>query len=109
IDPSIVFYTHSKIRPVFSGCGKSIQDTIDEITSGAIAPSELPFITVLTSGDGNFYSLNNRRLYVLKYLRSNGYLEPSNTIRVRLKTPLPREMKKYSPENCSLSASIMKE
>ena len=94
---------------MFSGCGKSIRDTIDEITSGATAPAELPFITVLTSGNGNFYSLNNRRLYVLKYLRANGYLEPSNTIRVRLKTPLPRELKKYSPDKCSLTASIMKE
>jgi hypothetical protein len=64
----------------------------------------------LTSGDGHYYSLNNRRLYVLKYLRDNGHLEPLNTIRVRVKAPLPREIKKYSPAaNYSLTATLMKE
>lgn len=108
IDPAVVYFTHSKIRPAFSGCGRRIQDTVDEILTGIKTVSELPFITVLTSGDGHYYSLNNRRLYVLKHLRSIGFLEPTNTVRVRLKTPLPREVKKYSPENCSLTATIMK-
>lgn len=109
IDPAIVYFTHSKIRPVFSGCGRRIQDTIEEITGGLKTVADVPFITILTSGDGHYYSLNNRRLYVLKYLRANGFLEPSNTVRARFKAPLPREVKKYSPENCSLTATIMKE
>lgn len=96
-------------RPVFSGCGRTIQNTIEAIISGSMSVAALPIITVLTSGDGHFYSLNNRRLYVIKYLRENGYLEPSNTINVRLKTPLAREVKKYSPDRCSLTATIMRE
>jgi hypothetical protein len=48
----------------------------------------------------------------MKYLRENGYLadrSPANTVKVRIKAPLPREMLKYTPDKCSLKCKIMKE
>ncbi|CAN0553079.1 unnamed protein product [Laminaria digitata] len=74
VDPRRVRYAHSKIRPVFSGCGRTIEQTLGEIRGGKIRASDLPMITVLfgptdpttTDGQTCFFSLNNRRLYVLK-------------------------------------------
>jgi hypothetical protein len=47
MDPSDVFFTHSKIRPYFSGCGKRIDESIREIVEGEITIDTIPFITVL--------------------------------------------------------------
>jgi hypothetical protein len=100
----------SYCRPNFSGCGKRIVETISEIENGILDLNDLPFITVLRAPDGNYFSLNNRRLYVLKHLRSTGFLESrSNAVKVRVKLPLPRELKKYSTTRCSLVSRIMKE
>lgn len=77
-----------------------------------ITVDNLPTITVLSAGNGYFFSLNNRRLYVMKYLRENGYLadrSPVNTVKVRIKAPLARELLKYTPDKCSLKCKIMKE
>ena len=64
-------------------------------------------ITVLEN-DGFYFSLNNRRLYVLKALREGGYLESKNNlVKVRLKAPLQREIERYTIERCSLQAKIM--
>lgn len=99
-------------RPFFSGCGRRVEDTIDDIVAGRLLVEDLPKICVLTDLEGNYFSLNNRRLYVLKHLRNTGFLEtldPPNMIRVRFKAALPREIKKYSVANCSLHCSIMHE
>ena len=104
---TVLFYS-----PHFSGCGSRIEDTIAEITRGDLQLDSLPNITVLRAADGIFFSLNNRRLYVLKHLYSIGFLQsrsPSNTVKVRIKIPLPREIKKYSTTKCSLSCKIMRE
>lgn len=72
----------------------------------------MPTITVLSAGNEYYFSLNNRRLYTMKYLREHGYLadrSPPNTVKVRLKAPLPREILKYTPDKCSLKCKIMKE
>ena len=53
-----------------------------------------------------YFSLNNRRLWVLKELRKAGALE-NNTVRVRMKEALPREKERYTPTKCSLTAIIM--
>ena len=109
IDPDIVYFTHSRIRPVFSGCGRRIVDTINDIMIGRLPLENLPTITVLNC-KGAIFSLNNRRLYVLKYLRKSGFLEAqSNVIRVRTKTPLAREIEKYKIENFSITATLMGE
>lgn len=107
IDPSIVRFTHSRIRPFFTGCSKRITDTLDEIRGGLISVEDLPMITVIENR-GQYFSLNNRRLFVLKALRSEGLLK-NNSIRVRLKPALEREKERYTTDRCSLVATIMKE
>ena len=46
VDPARVRFQHSRIRPYFSGCGRSLMETLDEIRDGKIKPSDLPPIQV---------------------------------------------------------------
>lgn len=88
IDPQIVYFTHAKISRSFSGCGSKIEETIGMITSGRLQLEHLPIITVLQCKD-HFFSLNNRRLYVLKQLCNVGFLASSNNmVKVRLKVAI---------------------
>ena len=106
IDPLSVYFTHSRVRPQFSGCGRKLQDTLDDLLTGRMELETLPFITILGGGDGHYFSLNNRRLWVLKELRKAGKL-PLNVVRVRTKEALPRERDRYTSIKCSLTAVIM--
>lgn len=117
VDPGRVRFQHSKIRPVFSGCGRSVEGTLDEIRQGKLSPADLPPIQVIvgpieTGGgeDGPWYfSLNNRRLWVLKRCREEGLL-PNNQIFVRVRKPKSdQEALRYSLENCALEARIVPE
>ena len=105
INPSVIYFTHARIRPFFTGCGRRVEDTLMDIRNGSLAVDSLPKITVICNG-GNYYSLNNRRLYVLKELRSSGTLM---VIKARLKVALDREKDRYTVERMSLTARIMKE
>jgi len=67
----------------------------------------LPTITILEN-DTFYFSLNNRRLYVLKELRKKGLI-PNNHIKVRIKQANMQEATRYVASKCSLNASIMKE
>ena len=107
IDPSLVRFTHARIRPYFTGCGKKIDDTIQEIVDGVTLITDLPLISVIEN-EGNYFSLNNRRLYTIKHIQSLGLL-PNNTISVYLKPALEREKKRYIVERCALHAKIMLE
>lgn len=106
VDPDEVRFTHSKIRPYFSGCGRKVMDTLQDIIDGRMDVEDLPLITVIVGTDGHIFSLNNRRLYVLKSLRSRGLL-PNNKILVRTKPALPRELSRYTVDRCSLKATVM--
>jgi hypothetical protein len=83
IDPALVYFTFSRVRPFFS-CGRPVQETLDALLSGSLSTSELPSITLLHDGT-NFFSLNNRRLFVFKTLRQAGKIA---TVRARVK-PVP--------------------
>lgn len=107
INPTIIRFTHSKIRPVFTGCGKRIEQTLQEIINGETNVSDLPMITVIEN-DGEYYSLNNRRLYTIKKIQSLGLLE-GNKIKAYIKPALNREKIRYTPERCSLTAKIVPE
>ena len=107
-DPETIRFTHSKIRPFFSGCGRKIQDTITSLMNDEMKIEQLPQITVIIGKDGHIFSLNNRRLYVLKYLRKEGKLK-NNLIKVRTKAGNSKELERYTPERCSLNATIMRE
>lgn len=119
VDPARVRFQHAKIRPVFSGCGRSVEGTLQEIRDGIIQPSDLPPIQVLVgpieeeTGLPWYFSLNNRRLWVLKRCREEGLLEelsPKNSIFVRVRKPKSdQEAARYSVANCALEAKIIPE
>lgn len=60
--------------------------------------------------DGPWYfSLNNRRLWVLKRCREEGLLD-GNRIRVRVRAPKSKsESDRYTLDNCAVEAKIMRE
>ena len=107
IDPRRIRFQHSRIRPYFSGCGRSVEDTLQVIREGKLDPRDLPPIQVLVGPDDWYFSLNNRRLWVLKRCREEGLLE---TIRVRVRAPKSAaEATRYTVENCALEAKLMRE
>jgi len=107
IDPSVIRFTHARIRPYFTGCGKKIEDTIKEITDGVTTVEDLPLITVIEN-DGEYFSLNNRRLYTIKHVQSLGLLKKP-TITAFIKPALDREKTRYTAQRCALQAKIMLE
>eukprot|EP00934_Nitzschia_sp_Nitz4_P001844 Nitzschia sp. Nitz4//scaffold341_size29662//14548//15198//NITZ4_008038-RA/size29662-processed-gene-0.22-mRNA-1//1//CDS//3329548546//1844//frame0 len=114
IDPSQIRFQHARIRPFFSGCGRSVEGTLEEIRQGKIQPKDLPPIQVLVgpldpdTGLPWYFSLNNRRLWVLKRCREEGLLGPNNLIFVRVRQPKSeQERERYSVSNCALEAKLM--
>jgi len=119
VDPARCRFQHSKIRPVFSGCGRDVTQVLEDIKDGKTNLQDLPPIQVLV-GDSNsddddgsiwYFSLNNRRLWILKQLRDGGYLENQGTrVTVRVRQPKSQsERERYSVANCALNAKIMVE
>ena len=114
VDPALVRFQHSRIRPFFSGCGRSVMGTLDSIRNQEISPSDLPPIQVIVGPEDDkgrrwYFSLNNRRLWVLKRCREEGLLE-NNQIFVRVRKPKSRaEAARYSLENCAVEAKLMRE
>ena len=107
LDPRVIRFTHSRIRPFFTGCGRRVEDTLNDIVDKRMNVSDLPLITVIVGQeDGSYFSLNNRRLYVIKELAKRGII---STINVRAKQPKGRETSRYTIERCGLVAIIMKE
>ncbi|BEI92475.1 uncharacterized protein CcaverHIS019_0501030 [Cutaneotrichosporon cavernicola] len=47
MDPDTIYFTHARVRPVFTGCNKRIQDTLDEIVAGTTKVTDIPYITVI--------------------------------------------------------------
>jgi hypothetical protein len=117
VDPERIRFQHSRIRPHFSGCGRSVTATLDSIRDGILSPHELPVIQVIVGPDENdgkgpwYFSLNNRRLWVLKRCREEGILQPTNNlIQVRVREPKSdNEFKRYSLANCAIDAKFMRE
>jgi len=57
-----------------------------------------------------YFSLNNRRLWVLKRCREEGLLGDNPQIRVRVRTPKSAaEAERYSLANCAVQAKVMRE
>jgi hypothetical protein len=118
LDPVRIRFQHSKIRPVFSGCGgRSVKGTLQEIRDGKTQVSDLPPVQVLMrpeeqeDGQKWYFSLNNRRVWVLKRLREEGLLEQyDNKVFVRVCAPKSsQERERYSVKNCALEAKIIPE
>lgn len=81
LNPSIIYFTHSKIRNRFSGCSKTIDETYNQIINGEISIDIIPKISVYYH-DNKYISLNNRRLYLYKKLYNEERLK---TIKVNIK------------------------
>eukprot|EP00611_Tribonema_gayanum_P008481 TRINITY_DN1801_c6_g1_i1.p1 TRINITY_DN1801_c6_g1~~TRINITY_DN1801_c6_g1_i1.p1 ORF type:complete len:189 (-),score=35.78 TRINITY_DN1801_c6_g1_i1:497-1063(-) len=113
IDPDRIRFAHSKIRPVFSGCGRSLQTTLEEIRSGATKITDLPAITVIEGpsehGSAWYFSLNNRRLWVLKACKREGLLGGEGTVKVRVRGAKDHELERYTLERCSNAATLIRE
>ena len=118
VDPARCRFQHSKIRPYFSGCGRSVEKTLEDIKEGTAKISDIPPIQVLVGDESMdddlgpwYFSLNNRRLWVLKRLREEGYLEQfGNKVAVRVRRPKSKQEKeRYTLANCSLQAKLMPE
>mmetsp|Transcript_8466 Transcript_8466/g.20910 ORF Transcript_8466/g.20910 Transcript_8466/m.20910 type:complete len:239 (-) Transcript_8466:98-814(-) len=123
VDPSRCRFQHSRIRAHFSGCGRSVHETLEDIQAGTTKISDLPPIQVIVGGGSEsgdeeedvsggepwYFSLNNRRLWVLKRLRDEGFLEPyGNKVAVRVRQPKSqKEKERYTLANCSLDAKLM--
>jgi hypothetical protein len=108
VSPAQVRFAHARIKPVFSGCGRRLEDTLADLRAGTTRVEDLPPITVLTHpGDGEegwLFSLNNRRLWVFKQLHAEGHLE---TVRVRMRPVKPHEAERYTVERCALHARLV--
>lgn len=100
IDPSVIFYTHSKIRKRFTGCSKLIAETYDEIVSGATLITDIPLIRVIYSND-RYFSLNNRRLFLFKELQRAGKLME---VEVELRQPTSKSEIRLTTQTLSLNA-----
>lgn len=118
VDPARCRFQHSKIRPYFSGCGRSVHDTLEDIKEGKTNVMDIPPIQVLVGDESMdddqgqwYFSLNNRRLWVLKRLREEGHLEKyGNKIAVRVRRPKSQqERERYTLANCALEARIIPE
>jgi len=113
VDPARVRFQHARIRQHFSGCGRSVIETLESIRRGEMSPGDLPPIQVIVgpedSGGVWYFSLNNRRLYVLKRCREEGLLD-NNLVRVRVRqVKSENEMERYTLENCALEAKFIRE
>ena len=90
-------------------------DTMEEIRQGKLEPNALPPIQVLigpTTDDDQgpwYFSLNNRRLWILKQCYKEGLLD-NNTIAVRVRLPKSdAERERYCIQNCALEAKFIRE
>jgi len=43
-------FAYSRVRPVFSGCGRRLEDTIAALVEGTLTPDALPAITCIAGG-----------------------------------------------------------
>lgn len=113
VDPSRIRFQHARIRPYFSGCGRPVEQTLTDIREGKLKPDELPPIQVIIGpeeeGERWYFSLNNRRLWVLKRCREEGLLD-NNQIRVRWRQSKSKaEAERYTLQNCAEEAKFVRE
>ncbi|EDQ89460.1 uncharacterized protein MONBRDRAFT_7918 [Monosiga brevicollis MX1] len=110
VDPRQIRFAHARIKPMFSGCGRTLAQTLEELRDGTTKVTDIPTVTVMVRPDDDptlpawYYSLNNRRLYVFKQLREEGILD---TIPVRVRGMKPHEVARYTPDNCALQAKFL--
>ena len=93
IDPSEIRYIHDTIHTRFRG-GPSVGETLRDLKTGFMNIEELPPIRIVRC-DNKLYSLDNRRLYVLKNLHECGYIRKTDVMLVNEEIP----KRKFTTEN----------
>ena len=71
--PSQILFSHSKIRPRFTGCGKTLEETYLELRYGRLPIDAIPAIRVWHDGE-KYVAENNRRLFVFRRLEEEGLI-----------------------------------
>ena len=102
---SDIYFTHSIISYKFTGCGKMLEETLNEIITGITSIESIPKIKVFytyENGIIKYFSENNRRLWVFKQLEK---LKLLDAIEVRLEKT---NNKKYIKNTYALEAKIKK-
>ena len=112
LSPDLIYHSHSRLEGVFSGCGKTIEGTLQDLMTGRIPPDAIPLISVLqlptpTPDSPRFVSLNNRRLYVFKELHKANKLK-DGLITCRCRVATKKEAEKYLKQTLALNARIKK-
>ena len=51
VDVNHVRFTHSRVSPLFTGCGLPLRTTLDDIVSGRTLVTALPLITIIPLPD----------------------------------------------------------
>ena len=111
VNPLAVRFAHSRVRPVFSGCGRRLEATLAALSCGALPLASLPPMAVLSLPGGLLVSLNNRRLWVLQALAraAPGRLLPGGLAPARLRAGTRAEAERYTFERCAATATLMRE
>ena len=68
VDPLHLCFTHDCILSCFSAERTSLDDTIDDLLSGALAPEVFPPLEVVKHQNGKLCSLSNRRLLIFSVM-----------------------------------------
>lgn len=103
-----IYFTHSRIYHRFSGCSELVENTLQQILDGTLRVEDLPIITVIPANDGiNYFSLNNRRLWVFKELFKAGKISNVKA-RLHIIKRNSSQRDKYSIDTCSKTAKIMR-
>ena len=112
LSPSVIFHSHSRLDNIFSGCGRTIEQTLRDCLEGRTKPENIPHICVLqlpplegVPDAPRFVSLNNRRLYVFKELQRVGRLV-GGVIPVRIRPSNKKETEKYRKQTLVCQARI---
>ena len=110
VDPLTVRFAHSRVRPVFSGCGSRLEDTLSALASGRMPLAALPPIAVLAFPGNFLVSLNNRRLWVLQELArvAPGALLAGGLAPARLRAGTRKEALRYTTAKCATHATLMR-
>lgn len=91
--PCMVKFTQTSIDKTFSGNYGSVNQAAQDIMKGKSV--DFPPLRVVIGPKGDYYSLDNRRLYVFKVCHSAGKLEKMNVEIVEQRTLTTPEQKRY--------------
>ncbi len=108
LNPIDIHFTHSVISERFTGCGKQLRETLQDIIENKTSVHDIPKIKVFYIDNGKndiiYMSENNRRLWVFKELHRLGFLD---TVNVRLERATNKKYYKNS-KSYSLHAKLKK-